>query len=329
MKSDRPRLLIVKLSSLGDIFHALPAAHNLQKGFNARMDWVVQNEYVDLVRCFEGVERVIGFPRRGMLGGIGRFARTLRSVEYDLVVDLQGLLKSAIATGLARGRRKIGPSFNREGSRLFYHEIAGRRDIHRHAVEQCLDAVRHLGLPVYEPTFPVRFPAYPVAEPRPRVALLPVSRWLTKNWPLEHFAQVAQDLVAERNASVYLVGSAADAGACSQIEAAARGRAANLAGKLNLMELGGFLKEMDLLIANDSGPVHMAAAVGTPSLVVFGPTDHVRTGPFGRQHRVAVADLDCRPCYERQCPRSHLKCVRNVTPHQVLRSAFEMLDALK
>jgi ADP-heptose:LPS heptosyltransferase len=85
---------------------------------------------------------------------------------------------------------------------------------------------------------------------------------------------------------------------------------------------------MDLLIANDSGPVHMAVAVGTPSLVIFGPTDPMRTGPFGRQHRIEHADLDCRPCYERTCPRGHTQCVRAVTPHQVLTSALEMLDRI-
>ena len=120
------QILIVKLSSLGDLFHALPAVHNLKVGLDATVDWVVQSEYADLVRCFSDVDRVIALDRSALVDNWVPFRDALREREYDLIVDLQGLLKSALTARFARGCKRIGPSFHREGSRLLYHAVAGR-----------------------------------------------------------------------------------------------------------------------------------------------------------------------------------------------------------
>jgi lipopolysaccharide heptosyltransferase I len=319
------RLLVVKMSSLGDLFHALPAVHSLAIGLEADIDWVVHKDYVDLVRCFTDVDRVIAFHRRGFLAHWRPFLRELRAEEYDVIVDLQGLLKSAMVCALARGKRRVGPSFHREGARLAYSEIAGTRNKNRHAVEENLDVVRHLGLPVLEPAFRVDFPSQQVVEKKPRVAILPVSRWPTKNWPVACFAEVAQRLQSAVDACVYLFGAAEDAPACKTIEGSLEGRTVSLAGQGSLADMGGMLKEMDLLIANDSGPVHMAVAVGTPALVVFGPTDPVRTGPYGKGHRVARTSLPCQPCFSRACRREGIPCLEGVTPEQVAEMALDVL----
>ena len=116
----RPRVLIVKLSALGDLMHALPVARALKAGLQAEIDWVTQDEYVDLVARFDDVDRVIGFPRHRFVRHHRRFLRELRSRSYDIVIDLQGLFKSGAVTRLARGARRIGPSYHRECSRLFY-----------------------------------------------------------------------------------------------------------------------------------------------------------------------------------------------------------------
>jgi ADP-heptose:LPS heptosyltransferase len=163
------KTLIVKLSSLGDLFHALPAVHNLKVGLGTRLDWAVAEEYAGLAGCFTDVDRVIAFPRRRFFAGFGSFAGELRRESYDRVIDLQGLLKSALVTCLARGKEKIGPSFHREGSRLFYSSVAGPRDRSRHAVEENLDVIGHLGIERLEPAFPVRFPAREPSLPAPRI----------------------------------------------------------------------------------------------------------------------------------------------------------------
>jgi lipopolysaccharide heptosyltransferase I len=320
------RLLIVKLSSLGDLFHALPAVHGLKVGLDAEVDWVVHEEYRELVGCFDDVTRVIPFPRRSFLADFKPFCRMLREKKYDYIVDLQGLLKSAMVVALARGHKRIGPSFHREGSVFFYSAVAGRRDGNRHAVEQALDVVRFLNLPVQEPEFPVSFPVPVVNEMSPRVAIVPVSRWETKNWPPQCFSAVARRLQELRGASIFLLGGASDRNVCRDIECELGGRVVNMAGKLSLAESGGLLAQMDLLLSNDSGPVHMAVATGTPALVVFGPTDPKRTGPYGPKHRVVTAlSQPCAPCFSRVCRREGTPCLQGVTPEHVCEIAMGML----
>jgi ADP-heptose:LPS heptosyltransferase len=148
------KVLVVKMSSLGDLFHALPAVRCLKRGLNATVDWVTQPEYVELVGSFADVRKVIAFPRRGFFSGMKAFAAALRRERYDYVVDLQGLLKSAVVVALARGGRRIGPSFSREGASLFYDAVAGVRNKERHAVEEAMEVVRQLNLPVLAPEFP-------------------------------------------------------------------------------------------------------------------------------------------------------------------------------
>lgn len=320
------RLLIVKLSSLGDLFHALPAVHSLKAGLDAEVDWVVHEEYRELVDCFDDVTRVIPFPRRSFLSEFKPFCRALRERKYDYIIDLQGLFKSAIVVTLARGRKRIGPSFHREGASFCYSAVAGPREGDRHAVEQNLDVIRFLNLPAREPEFPVSFPCPVVNEASPRIALVPVSRWQSKNWPPQCFTAVARRLQQVRGASIFLLGGPADREVCREIECDLEGRVVNMTGKLGLAESGGLLAQMDLLISNDSGPVHMAAAAGTPALVVFGPTDPKKTGPYGPEHRVVTAaPQSCAPCFSRVCRREGIPCLKGVTPEHVSEIALEML----
>jgi lipopolysaccharide heptosyltransferase I len=326
------RILAVKLSSLGDLFHALPAVHNLRAGLGADIDWVTQDEYVDLVRCFTDVDRVIPFDRRHFVRSFRGFRQELREVEYDMAIDFQGLLKSAVVCKLAKTGKRIGPSFQREGAHMFYSEVAGKRDKNRHAVEENLDVVRHLGLDVLPVAFPVRFPDVGTfdrrvaALPRPRVAIVPASRWATKNWPVERFRETARRLQKERGASIVFLGGEADRGTCADASRGLRGEWLNLAGRTSLPHIGGILAAMDLLVCNDSGPMHMAVAAGTPVVAVFGPTDPVRTGPYGERHRVVRADLDCQPCFSRICKERRIACMTTVTVDRVVEEIFTLLS---
>jgi lipopolysaccharide heptosyltransferase I len=326
------RILIVKLSSMGDIFHALPAVHCLREGLDAEVDWVVQSEYVELLGCFPDVSNVIPFPRRNFFSGVGGFLPALRRHSYDLVVDLQGLLKSALVAKLARGRKVIGPSFYREGANLLYDAVAGVRDKNRHAVVENLDVVRYLGLQPVTVQFPVQFPVRSFGSTGPRVALMPVSRGAQKNWPVRNFIEVARRLKDETGAFITLFGMAAEAAICETIRVALESGvsgppAVNLAGKTSLVEMGSWLAGMSLVIANDSGPIHMAAALGVPVVAVFGPTDPKRTGPYGDIHRVVTADMGCQPCFQKSCSQEDPECLLRVTPDRVAQEAIDILRA--
>ena len=323
-----PRILVIKLSSLGDLFHALPAVCHIKRELSATIDWVTQTPYVDLVKCFPDVNRVIAFPRRDFFKRSSAFVRDLRREKYDLVLDLQGLLKSALVARIARGRKRIGPSFAREGSRLLYSAVAGTKNKNRHAVDEILDVVRYLGCEVRKPEFPVAFPKAARPQPKPRVAFIPCSRRRTKNWPLEYFVEVGHALQERAGATIFLVGSSKNQPACDRIEKQLDGRVVNMCGKTSLVELGSLLQEMDLTVSVDSGPMHMAAAIGRPVLAVFGATDPKRTGPYGESHRViALEGLKCRPCFSDRCARRDLACLRDLPTERVITQALALLKA--
>jgi heptosyltransferase I len=322
MMNSRKRILIIKLSSFGDIFHALPTVNNLKIALDAEVDWVTQPEYVDLVRCFPMVSRVIPFPRRQFLTHAGRLFRTVRDVRYDYVIDLQGLLKSALVARMARGGIRIGPSFHREGAGLLYDAVAGVRFKNRHAVDENLDVVRYLGLPILPVVFPVDIQPRAVDLPKPRVAIVPVSRRANKNWPLANFLDTAKYLQDELGASLYLFGSQSDRALCETLRAdllATPGSrtVVNLAGQTDLVEMGRWFKQMDLVIANDSGPLHMAAALGIPVVSMFGPTDPRRTGPYGGGVGVCTTDIACRPCFAKVCLYPFVECMTRISVKQV------------
>jgi heptosyltransferase I len=322
---EKTRILVVKLSSLGDLFHVLPAVHMLKTQLHGAVDWVTQSEYAPLVGCFSDVDRVIPFPRRRGQGSRLRFLMEILRSRYDYIIDFQGLMKSALVARLARGGRRIGPSFHREGSKMFYGSVAGVKDKNRHAVDENLDILRHLGLEVTTPEFPIVFPDLPLDTPSPRVAIFPVTRWKTKCWPDESFAAAGRALRKRTGASIYVLGAAEDQAVCRRVADDIGDSVINLCGRTSLVEMGSLLSKMDLVVSNDSGPMHFAAALNVPVIAVFGPTDPNRTGPFGQISRVMMGRRSCQPCMDKTCRLGVVVCMREVTPAAVVEVAIKTL----
>ena len=322
------RILVIKLSSLGDIAHALPAVRALKERTGAAIDWVVQPEYTRLLSCCPDVDRIIEFPRRNFARKFFSFLREVRRERYDAVVDLQGLMKSAMVARLARGNLRVGPAWAREGAHWFYTAQPARAEgPRRHAVEELMDVVNlvYPGATVA----PAPLLNFPEAEgnesPGPHVALAPFSRWDTKDWPIEKFAELGKRLVAEMGCSLCIVGGRDNE---AQGESLTRqiGRAQNLCGKTDLPGLCSFLKGMDLLVTVDSGPMHWADAMGVPLVAIFGATDPARTGPYRQRHHVVTKDgLSCRPCHSRTCARSDLACLQTLDVDVVFQAVLSRL----
>ncbi|MEI6891786.1 MAG: glycosyltransferase family 9 protein [Pontiella sp.] len=316
------KILIIKTSSLGDLFHALPAVHLLKTAYDAEIDWVVNTDYVEMVECFSDVRKVIPFPRKELRANLGRFKALLHQETYDLVVDLQGLLKSAFIGRLAKrakGATFLGPSFQREGARFLYSAVVGKKNKNRHAVEENLDVLRWLKKPMEPIEFPLHFPdvAFHGLEKKPVVVFAPCSRHEAKNWPWKRFVELGEQLEGQ----IILVGAPEDAGTCEKIEnKLPEGATVNLCGKTSLLELGGVLQRADLVVTVDSGPMHMASAAGTPCLAIFGPTDPTRVGPFGHQHRVL------RVAQVRNYSKQDLDSIRMVETVDVVKTARDMLN---
>lgn len=321
------RILIVKLSSFGDILHALPAVNSLRCQLPARIDWVTQAEYASLVACFPDVGKV--FPVRRHQGWRGFLAtcRALRREAYDLVIDLQGLQKSALVARLAGGRRCIGPSYHREGARIWYHETAPPADGERHAVIQAMDVLPMLGISRPEqPLFPIVLPAKPALTASPRVGIAPVSRWPSKNWPVDRYTRLARLLQERRGASITILGGEDSLAAARAIREGCSGTVNIQCGNLDWPELGAAIKDLDVLVANDSGPVHLAAALEVPCVVFYGPTVPRRTGPWGGRHRIMVSRASCAGCYRRNCPYPDNRCWEGMEPEEICRAVVALLE---
>lgn len=320
------KILVVKLSSMGDVLHALPTAAELKRQTGADMHWAVHPAFAQLVRCFSCVDRVLEIPRHGGLGAFRKALGPLRETDYDLVVDLQGLFKSALVARLARlapGGRRVGPSFQREGASLFYSATPKLILPRRHAVEECLDVLPLLGLErPAEPLFPMDPPEVDVGPSGVfRVAIAPMSRWETKNWPVAHFAAAARMLHERRNAELHILGGAGDKPIAEEIMRQAGVPMRNHCGEFDIPHSCGLLRRMDCLLTNDSGPMHLAAAVGTRCVAVFGPTEPKRTGPYGTRHTVLQTSV-CPPCHCRDCARGDHACMTSVTPEMAVQAVL-------
>jgi heptosyltransferase I len=319
------RVLIVKLSSLGDLVHALPTIHCLKIGLPARITWVVNAIYAPLLQHAEDVDEVIAFDRQRPLRGLWAVVRELRRREFDLVIDLTGLFKSALISRLARGRLCLGPSSARELAWVFYDRQVGARDLNRHAVERYLDVVRALEITEGDRAFPLTFPSWvPAADgTRPIVVLIPSARWSTKVWPVSQFAELA-DRLRRDGLQVVVVGG--EPPAVKDLLAGLDG-VIDLRGKTSLAELGGILQRADLVIANDTGPLHLAAALGRRVIALMGPTDPRRTGPYGDSHRVLSTWPLCSPCFSKVCrnPAGQI-CLQDLRAADVYVVAVAMLN---
>jgi len=243
----------------------------------------------------------------------------VRAARFDLVIDLQGLLKSAMWVALARSPRKVGYDRTRELSYLALTERIPPYDPEAHAVWRYLNVARHLGASPTLPCFRLGLtPALPeslASLNRPLLVLHPGARWASKLWPAAYWARLADWLSREKNLAVVITGSPGDRALAGQICGQMQDKAWNLTGRTSLQELAGIMQKARLAVTADTGPMHLAAALGTRVVAIFGPTAPGRTGPFGAGHRVVRLGLACSPCFQRRCPEP--RCLTGLTPEAV------------
>ncbi len=340
------RALLIKPSALGDVVHALPVAETLHRRYpNTRLDWLVEEEAADIVRGHPAISEVVVSGRLRWwrelrnpaqvfqtLGEIRQFFGDLGRRRYDVVLDLQGLLKSALYLLATRAPIRVGFSEGREGAPwvLTHRAIAPPQPVH--AVERYLALAAAVDATEPVRDFRISVPPQDVtaahavlsAAPRPRIVLHPSARWRTKLWELDRWRSLAQTLMAE-GAGVILTGSRDDDSMAAAILADLDPAPVSLVGRLSLTELTAVLQDVDLMITVDSGPMHIAAAVGTPVVGLFGPTDPRRTGPLGPA-RILRRELPCSPCLQRRCkiPDTY-RCMRDLSVAEVVNAAHEVL----
>ncbi len=305
------RILIIKPSSLGDVVHALPTVNLIRKRFpDAHISWLINDSLASLLKNCPIIDERIEFHRHNYVK-VPALLQQLRRKRFDLVVDLQGLLRSGLMARATLAPRRIGLSDAREGARFFYNEIVPVSGAH--AIDRYLLAAKYLG----GDAGPIEFPLGVSSQIKSErlIAVNPSARWKTKLWGDDKFAELVRRLPHER---VVLTGSVAER---EQIEKIAQG-CRNLAGGTDLFELAELYARCAVVITNDSGPMHVAAAVGTPVVAIFGPTDPALTGPYGKHHIVLRSGIPCSPCFKDYCTNNlQMECMKKVTVEQVLAAA--------
>jgi lipopolysaccharide heptosyltransferase I len=327
-------ILFVKPSSLGDIVHAMPTCAAIRRAYpEARLTWLVKRQWAGLVERIDGVDRV--WPVKSTLKGWLSQVSPLRAERFDLVVDLQGLFRSAAIGWFSGSPLLVGFANGREGSSWFYSMRVPVPQSEMHAVDRYLLVAKAVGaLEPGTPEFRFRIPQTDYEEVdrllsrsgvmpgTSWVALNVSARWPTKRWPAASFAEVADRLQQEGYGAVVMVGGPDERADVAAVRGMMKTPAVDLSGATTVGLLPALLSRAALLITNDSGPMHIAAAVGTPLVAMFGPTSAVRTGPYGMGHSVLTGNVPCRPCFSRTCHNTlPLECLKLVSPDQVLAAA--------
>ena len=334
--SDRaPRFLIVRLGSLGDVVHAIPAVAALKKRHPAAaIDWVVDPRYVELVKLVTVVASVVPFDPRAYLSAVAAWRRLGRGGDYDAAIDLQGLIKSAVLARSVRARRTVG--FSREHlreplARFLYTETVDPGNV-LHVIEKGIRLMHAVG--VNDPSI-----AFPIAVPRSNAADAVVSRaassgyvlinpgaaWPNKRWPPDRFGALAA-AIRERHGlrSVVLWGPGEER-AASDVVAASRG-AAEQAPQTTITDILALATRASLMVSGDTGPLHIAAAVGTPIVALFGPTRTERNGPWSSSD-ISLTRFDTCVChYERRCRRAQ-PCIDDIGVDEVVAAVARRVAA--
>jgi heptosyltransferase-1 len=327
------KILILKPSSLGDVVQALPVLRLIRRHLPAgEIFWWIDSALAPLLEGDPDLTGVVRFERKRWAQPrhwpeMFRSIQWLRAQNFDWVIDLQCLARSGVFAWLANGKFLIGLDEVREGARGFYDIAVPRKSFHTHAVDWYLAVLPQLGVPVHNnfSWLPERAEIAAAVKSKWQtggarwIVLQPGARWENKRWPVENFAGLVRRL-AEKFSDVRfaILGSGEDRPPGEIISRAAPSRSLNLCGETSLPEMVEWIRQCELMVTNDTGPMHVAAALGKPLVALFGPTEPRRTGPYGRLENVLRIELPCSPCLKSYCTyEKPNECLNAISPAMV------------
>ncbi|HDS02106.1 MAG TPA: glycosyltransferase family 9 protein [Firmicutes bacterium] len=336
------KILFIKLSSLGDVLMTIPVAEAL-KGEHptVTLGWVTEEGGREVLEDYTALDKLYLFEKKKIemwakkghfvriIGYLRRFIREIKKENWEMSVDFQSLFRSSLIPFLARVPRRAAslkginklmindniPYSTFPGGHAidWYHHLASsvglispeRRGRFFFPLSEAKKNAAHAGLKQYK---------------RPFVGMAPFSKWESKNWPEEYYRDVARWVTEERGGTVFLYGGVAEKAKNDRIIEGLK-NVVNKAGELSLSEFAASTGEMDLFLSGDSGPMHIAAAMGVKQFSFFGPTNPKKTGPYNEKARLFRILLDCSPCFQKICPREGEKmvCMNDLTSGMIIR----------
>ena len=337
-------ILVVKLSAIGDVIHALPVSYAIKETFPAaHLTWVVEPPAFDLLKMNPCVDEIIIFRKKefkslqGFVRNFFPFRREIQREKFDAVLDLQGLFKSAAIAFFAKSNIKLGICNMRELSDKISTPVVGENS-GGHIVERYLDTARAIGCKVERVVFPLEIPA---AEIKKAAAIMEQAglragnsyaafvigaNWANKRWTTENFAALSDWLYDKKIIPVLIGNGAVDSARAAEIEAKTLIPPVNLVDKTNLQQLAHVIKNASVVVGGDTGPVHLAAGLNVPTVMIMGPTDANRNGPYGQIQNALEVSHECRGCWKRACLKN-LDCLENISAAAVEQKIFAILQA--
>ncbi len=338
---DARRIALIKPSALGDIVHALPVLTALRVRFpEARITWVVNRSYEPLLAGHPDLSDTLAFDRgafrdvRGSLSAAWAFARELRRRRFDLVIDMQGLFRSGLMALASGAPRRVGFASAREGSRYAYtHKLKCPARGGAHAVDRMWTVAQAFGVGHLPKVF--RVPLSPAevdaaraelaALPRPVVAVAVGAKWITKRWPPAYFAEAINRARAHFGGSAVFIGGPDDTALSQQVIADLRSPALDLTGKTSLPRLASLLSLADVMLGNDTGPLHLATALGVPCVAPYLCTQVRLHGPYSQGANCVETSVACAGSYLKKC--GNMICMPELTADRLWPKLAEALDA--
>ena len=338
------KILILKPSSLGDVVQAIPVLRMLKRHLpDSTIYWWIESKLAPLLEGDPDLAGIVRFdrqrwaePRQAL--AFWRGLRWMRSQTFDWVIDLQCLIRSGFVAWLANGKTTIGLDEPREGARGVYDIIAQRQSFHTHAVDWYLEVLRLLNVPVrwdfqWLPERPEIAAAvrrkWPVDAAK-WLVIQPGARRLNKRWPAEYFASLVRQLAAAHaDFRFAILGTRNEQPLGEIIARVDPRRCLDLTGQVSLPEMVEWIRLGELVVSNDTGPMHVAAALGKPVVALFGPTEPRRTGPYGQIDHTLQLDLPCIPCLKHGCAsRNPLECLQALPVTTVFQAVQKRLGSL-
>ncbi len=334
--TDYRRILMIRLSSLGDIILTTPVLRLLRESWPAaRIDFVLKTEFQEVLRAHPCVDRLVLVDTREPLR---HTIRALRETHYDLVLDLHRTWRSVWLYHGSRARQRLAYRKYTLRRALLVHCKWNTLPYTASVPERYALPLRRLGVdrPLTQPEIYVDAGSTLAVEqyladaglhavPRCWIAVAPGARWKTKQWPVERFASAAQELAARYDATIVMLGDRDDRAVAQAFRQHVTAPVIDTVGQLPLMQTAALLQQCRLLLCNDSGLMHMATALSVPVVAVFGPTvEAFGFYPFLAAAQVVSHPLACRPCTTKganRCPRIHHDCMQRIVPEQVVAAA--------
>lgn len=340
-------ILVVKLSAIGDVIHALPVSHAIKETYpDARLVWVVESGARPLLEGNPCIDEIITFEKKkfkslgGFLREFGPFRRKIRAAAgkpegFDYSLDLQGLFKSAAIVWASGAKKCYGCEYMREFSDKVSTPVVGP-NAKGHIVERYLDVARAIGCRVEEVVFPLAISPREewsagellrrggAGDGKPLAVLAVGANWPNKRWPTKKYAQLSDRLFEAGIIPVFVGDGAVDGSLMEEINGYASIPPVSLVNQTSLKELAAVIRKAAVVLGGDTGPVHLAAALKTPAVMVMGPTAPDRSSPYGMEGDCLLAGHPCADCRKRACPKG-IDCLDAISVDRVYDKLMEIL----